>query len=216
MTDTTTRIYEENLQFWEKAWRGVRDPYRQVPDLDYISRIPDSLCRQKSARLLDLGCGSGWLSVYLARAGFNVTGVDTAVHAVELAKSWAAQEKLDIDFQNQDITRLNFPEAYFGAVVANSIFEHLTFNLSEKTVSSIRNLLAVGGLFLGCFDRVGTGPGQYYKLEDGTHVYTDKIRQGMILRCYTDSEIRELFSRWKIEELSELSCGTRFLLAANL
>ena len=98
-------------------------------------------------------------------------------------------------------------------MVANSIFEHLTFDLANKTVESLSNLLEPGGIFLGCFDKVGTGPGEYYKLEDGTQVYTDKGRQGMMLRCFSNSEIEALFQKWTIEELSEVADGSRFLIA---
>jgi len=163
--------------------------------------------------VLDLGCGSGWLSVFLARAGFTVIGVDVAQHAIELGQGWAATEGLAIDFRVQDICDLNLPAGHFGSVVANSIFEHLTLDLAEKTVQSLTRVLKPGGVFLGCFDKVGTGPGEYFKLSDGTQVYTDKGRQGMMLRCYSDAEIRKLFSEWDILELSEVGAGTRFFLA---
>ncbi len=215
MTDTiaSSQVYEQNLQFWDSAWNTVKAPYTKMPDLDYISRIPASLASRKLSRVLDLGCGSGWLAVFLARAGFRVVGVDVASRAIELGKTWAADECLQIDFQTQDISDLNFPAGYFGSVIANSIFEHLTLDLAEKTLESLSNLLEPGGLFLGCFDKVGTGPGEYYKLEDGTHVYTDKGRLGMMLRCFSNSEIETLFQKWTIEELSEVGNGSRFLLA---
>ena len=52
---------------------------------EYLSQIPDKLRTHGAKRILDLGCGSGWLSIYLARNGFNVTGIDIAEHAVKLA-----------------------------------------------------------------------------------------------------------------------------------
>jgi SAM-dependent methyltransferase len=207
------RIYDENIQFWQSAWNQVKAPHTQMPPLDYIYRIPAGLAERKSSRVLDLGCGSGWLSVFLAREGFRVIGVDIACHAIELAGKWAGSEGLQIEFLTQDITALNFPPAYFGSVVGNSIFEHLTYKMAEQTVASLNNLLEVGGIFLGCFDRVGTGPGKYYKLEDGTHVYTDEGRQGMMLRCFSNDEIIALFEEWQIEEMSEIASGSRLLIA---
>lgn len=218
MTDTIAgkEVYEENIEFWDKAWNMVKVPYTQMPDLDYLPRIPELLQAHKSSPVLDLGCGSGWLSIYLARAGFSVVGVDLACHALELGRVWAEKENLSIDFQVQDISDLNFKPALFGSVVANSIVEHLTLDLAGKTIENLKNLVKPDGIFIGCFDLVGTGPGEYYKLEDGTHVYTDKGRKGMLLRCFSNKEIESLFRNWRIEELSELANGTRFLLARNI
>ncbi|ATC64932.1 hypothetical protein CMV30_13695 [Nibricoccus aquaticus] len=42
--------------------------------------------------LLDFGCGTGWTSVFLAKAGYAVTGVDISEDAVRLARELAAEE----------------------------------------------------------------------------------------------------------------------------
>lgn len=215
MTDTvlSPQVYQENLDFWTKAWNMVKTPYTQMPDLAYVPRIPASIEALKSDPVLDLGCGSGWLSVFLCRTGFKVTGVDVAEHALELGRMWAKQEDLQIEFLVQDISKLNFAEAYFGSVVANSIFEHLTYELCENTAKSIYRILKPGGLLVACFDKVGTGPGEYYKLDDGTQVYTDKGRRGMMLRCFSDDEIKVLFKDFEILELTQVTDLTRFFIA---
>src|SRR5579884_2448767 len=87
-------IYASNIKFWDRAWNAVKTPYTQMPDLSYIHDIPRTLKAAKAQTVLDLGCGSGWLSIFLAREGFDVTGVDLAAHAIELAQQWAQQESL--------------------------------------------------------------------------------------------------------------------------
>ncbi len=163
--------------------------------------------------MLDLGCGSGWLSIYLARAGFQVTGLDVAPRAIELARAWAEEESLKIQFDIGDLAELSYPGSSFDAVVANSIFEHLNLELARQTVKRLRELLVAGGSFIGCFDRVGGGPGEYYQLPDGTHVYTDKARKGMLLRFYEDTELSQLFAGWQIDSMQELESGSRLLWA---
>jgi SAM-dependent methyltransferase len=215
MNDTLSDpgIYEQNLAFWDKAWKMVKTPYTQMPPLPYLEQIPKSIEGARGKKVLDLGCGSGWLSVFLARQGFDVIGVDVAENALKLGQMWAEQENLSIKFITKDISDLDFPDNYFAAVVANSIFEHLPASLARKTVELLSKAVEKGGVFFGCFDKVGTGPGEYYKLDDGTHVYTDKGRQGMMLRCFSDEEIRELFSDWTIEEFTTIESGSRLLIA---
>jgi SAM-dependent methyltransferase len=210
-------IYESNIKFWDKAWGGVKTPFTQMPDLPYIQEIPLRLKAAGATTVLDLGCGSGWLSIYLARDGFHVTGVDLATHAVELAQQWAQQENLKAtQFQVCDIAAMNFGQSSFDAVVANSIFEHLTYELAERTLNQLKHIIKPGGLFFGCFDKVGTGPGEYYELDDGTHVYTDKGRNGMLLRCFDDSELQALFSHgWQLQSFETIASGSRIVWATT-
>ncbi len=217
MTDTicSPEVYRQNLEFWDRAWNGVKVPYTQLPDLDYVPRIPSAIETKKSQKVLDLGCGSGWLSIFLARNGFDVIGVDVAKHAVELGQMWAKDENLNIDFQVQDISDLHFPSCYFGSVVANSIFEHLTYDLAKRTLELLSKMLLPGGIFVGCFDKVGTGPGEFYKLDDGSQIYTDKGRKGMLLRCFSDDELKSFFSSWKLEEFCEVAGSSRFIIATR-
>jgi SAM-dependent methyltransferase len=209
----TSPVYKENLTFWERAWAPVKTPYTQMPDLPYLSDIVSHLRKKGAKRILDLGCGSGWLSIYLARNGFQVTGLDIAEQALNLAKMWAEEEGHDIQFDVGDIAKMPYPERSFDAVVANSIFEHLPFDLASSTLARLKDLLVPGGTFIGCFDKVGGGPGEYYELSDGTHVYTDKGRRGMLLRFFDDDELRKLFEGWSLEKFEEISSGSRFVCA---
>ena len=206
-------VYQQNIEFWDKAWKMVKVPYTQMPDLPYLTSIPEGLRNASARRVLDLGCGSGWLSIFLARQGFYVNGIDLAAHAIELARQWSDQEGLDVEFDIGDIVDLPYPEGSFDAVVANSIFEHLTADLARLTLARLKSILLPGGAFFGCFDKVGTGPGEYYQLADGTHVYTDKGRRGMLLRCFQDEELRQLFTGWTITEMRTLDSGSRIIWA---
>lgn len=206
-------VYRDNLEFWERAWNMVKEPYTKLPDLEYLNTIPETLTKRSVRSVLDLGCGTGWLSVFLAKQGFNVTGLDISLHAIKLARGWAEKEDLDIHFDVGDIAELPYPDGTFDAVVANSIFEHFPFEVAQVTLQKLKRILVPGGTFIGCFDKVGGGPGEYYELADHTHVYTDKARKGMLLRYYPDQELQNILNGWKIETLKELEGGTRFVVA---
>lgn len=206
-------VYLKNVDFWNKAWNMVKTPYKQLPDLSYLPDIPEGLKMRAAKRILDLGCGSGWLSIYLAREGFEVTGMDIAENAVLLGRNWAQSESLKVTFAVADINEIPYPDSSFDAVVANSIFEHLTYELALRTLANLAKVLVPGGTFFGCFDKVGGGPGEYEKLSDGTHVYTDKARQGMLLRMFSDIELKDLFADWTIDEIQSTKAGSRLIWA---
>jgi SAM-dependent methyltransferase len=56
---------------------------------------------------LDLGCGTGDNSIYLAKRGWRVTGVDFVAKAVEKARAKAAAAKVDVAFAQVNVTRLS-------------------------------------------------------------------------------------------------------------
>ena len=70
---------------------------------------------------LDLGCGTGDNSIYLARHGWRVTGVDYVQKAVDKARAKATADHIDITFHQADATRLSSEGigANFALIVDN-------------------------------------------------------------------------------------------------
>ncbi|GBE19951.1 MAG TPA: class I SAM-dependent methyltransferase [Candidatus Pacearchaeota archaeon] len=54
-------------------------------------------------RAIDLGCGEGYNSIYLALNGFDVTGVDISENAIAYAKENAGEHGVNIDFRSIDL-----------------------------------------------------------------------------------------------------------------
>jgi SAM-dependent methyltransferase len=55
---------------------------------------------------LDIGCGTGDSSIYLAKHGWKVTGVDFVAKALDKARAKAAANKVSVNFAQADATRL--------------------------------------------------------------------------------------------------------------
>ncbi|MCI0703096.1 MAG: methyltransferase domain-containing protein [Planctomycetia bacterium] len=74
------------------------------------------------ARLLDLGCGTGWTSRFFARAGYSVVGVDIAPEMIRLAEAARDQEGLtDLSFAVSDYEQLNFRDEFDCCVFFDSL-----------------------------------------------------------------------------------------------
>lgn len=75
--------------------------------------------------VLDVACGEGYGSAWLARQAAQVIGVDLSVDAIAHAKSvYSAQPNLH--FQQADCTALPFADASFDRVVSFETIEHIT------------------------------------------------------------------------------------------
>ncbi|MBI3590771.1 MAG: class I SAM-dependent methyltransferase [Candidatus Melainabacteria bacterium] len=208
-----SKIYEENLKFWDEAWKRVSKPHKELPKLPYIHEITRKLKKYQVKKVLDLGCGSGWLSIFISKYGFDVTGIDIAKPAVELGKTWASEDNAKVNFLVGDLLNLPFKENSFDAVVCNSVLEHFRFDQAKVLFEKVHKILTEKGFLFACFDQVGSGKGEYFELSDSTHVYTDQMRQGMMLRNYSDNELKELLSNFDILSFDKNNYGSRLVWA---
>lgn len=213
MEKNTEKIYEDNLRFWDEAWERVTKPHKELPKLPYIHEITRKLKKYQVKKVLDLGCGSGWLSIFISKYGFDVTGIDIAKPAIELGKTWAGEDNAKVNFLVGDLLNLPFKENTFDAIICNSVLEHFRFDQAKTLFEKVNKILIEKGFFFGCFDQVGSGKGEYYELTDTTHVYTDEMRKGMMLRNYSDQELKELLSSFDILSFDKNSYGSRLVWA---
>ena len=81
--------------------------------------------------LLDIGCGTGWSSLYFARRGHNVVGFDPAVANMRLAKRYAISQGEYVEYMGAAMGFLHFkPSVFDGAVALHSI--HHVPNLRDE------------------------------------------------------------------------------------
>lgn len=73
------------------------------------------------AKVLDVGCGTGVLSVILAQLGHNVTGADFAAKMIALAKEKAGRAQLKIEFRVQDAANLNDSDETYDFVIGRHV-----------------------------------------------------------------------------------------------
>src|SRR5947207_8623932 len=59
--------------------------------------------RKTPGKALDLGCGTGVYSVYLARQGYEVTGLDFIPQALEMARKRSATENVSVNWVQHDL-----------------------------------------------------------------------------------------------------------------
>lgn len=81
---------------------------------EFISRLQ----LKPGARLLDVACGTGNLSIPAARAGAVVTGIDIATNLLATARERARMEGVEIRFDEGDAEALPYGEATFDEVVS--------------------------------------------------------------------------------------------------
>lgn len=99
--------------------------------------------------ILDLGCGSGDLSIYLAKLGYQVTGIDFVEKAIancrDRAGSLPAQVTRLLDFQVADALQPSLLNRQFGAVVDSGFFHLFDPGQCDQIVEEVSRILLPGG-----------------------------------------------------------------------
>jgi Methylase involved in ubiquinone/menaquinone biosynthesis len=94
---------------------------------------------------LDVGCGSGELSLDLAISVGQVTGIDVEAEEIETARRAAMQAGINnADFQVGDAYCLDLPNDHFDAVLAHSVLEAL--ERPTTAVTELKRVLKPGGV----------------------------------------------------------------------
>ncbi len=113
------------------------------------------------AKVLDLGCGPGFVSINLAGMGYQVRGIDTAENMLARARADAQNKGLNVQFELGNATHPTGEAGAYDAVVSRYLFWTLPDPMS--TLTEARKLLKPGAL-MAVFD--GTWYAKGWKQSD--------------------------------------------------
>jgi SAM-dependent methyltransferase len=152
---------DEAIRRWAQFPREVLDAMN--PDGDFSKRhlLNPELLRMmgevRGRRILDAGCGHGYLSRMLAARGARVTGVEPAQALFDYATEKEAAQPLGIRYVQADLCRLPDLGGPFDAVVATMVL----LDIPDWTgaMKACAGALAPGGLFVfsvnhPCFEQL--------------------------------------------------------------
>jgi len=87
----------------------------------WLREITDKVLLLPQMKILDVGCGTGFFSLLLAKQGAVVTGIDLSPEMIAKSQAWAKAEKQAIDFRVMDAEQLVFPDNTFDLVISRNV-----------------------------------------------------------------------------------------------
>jgi ubiquinone/menaquinone biosynthesis C-methylase UbiE len=125
--------------FDDETGHGLFSDEQRQAWLDLLAR----LAGRAPQRVLDVGCGTGFLTLMLAELGHDVTGIDLSPQMIDRARRKAEQASLQIDFRIGDAVAIDSADETYELVVAR----HLIWTLPnpQRGVAEWLRVLRPGG-----------------------------------------------------------------------
>jgi len=131
----------------------------------------DFIQKHQPGRAIDIGCGTGTNVITLAKAGWKVTGVDFAPHAIKIAKQKVNKSGVQAQLLVEDATKLRGISGPFDFAFDLGCFHTIPQNGKIEYLKQLDRILAPNGFWLmygfiksdavhaGRFDTLSAAPG---------------------------------------------------------
>ena len=132
---------------YDAAYAGVPNWDIGRPQRAFVDLLDAGLVRSP---VLDVGCGTGELSLFLARHGYDVLGVDLSPLAIRQATEKARWRRVAAQFlvwDALDLSRLRTADLSFQTVVDSAMFHILGDRERDRFVDGLGDVVRPGGLY---------------------------------------------------------------------
>lgn len=179
--------YDKIAQSWHKDHQA--DNWWQEGTNEFVSRIKEGV------KVLDVGCGGGTKSKYLADKGLEVTGIDFSENFVTIAQKEVPQAKfLVMDVNNIDQLKENFDGIFMQAVLLHIPKKDID-DILQKAVTKLNT---EGLVYIAVKEKIEGGVDEEVKVDDD---YGYKYER--FFSYFTIDELRKYFENAGLEMVYE-------------
>lgn len=168
-------------QRFEKLFQQGTTPWTEHEIDDSIPAFAEHVLRRNpNPYILDIGCGNGWLSIYFAKRGLRVEGIDSSPTAIAEAVTEAEQKGVadKVHFRLGDGLELPYAVASFDAVFDRGFFHHMPEERYEDYFAGVTSVLVPQGLLsVHAFStRNREGIGHRFEKEDIERIFGEHFK----------------------------------------
>jgi len=136
---------DEDSQIWGELAR-IRGAEKRPPS-EHVAALVPLLKERGVEKILDIGCGHGRDSLFLAREGFIVTGMDKSQEALDVVKKKAEEETLkNVHTLLGEAKKIPAQDSTYDAAIANLVLDLLKMPDRNEALKEIERVLKPGGI----------------------------------------------------------------------
>ncbi len=212
--------YMPQRKVWENEYKNTKlVTLSDKPQKDFLNFLKflkkDQQIVLNNLNILDLGCGVGKNSNYLAKLDNTVTGLDISSEAIKIAKERAEKLNIDVNYQVSNIgSKYAFNDEYFDVVI--DIISSNSLNEKEREIylSEVSKVLKPGGyFFVRALRKEGDKNAKFLLANSpGPEKNTYKIKGlGLTERVFEEKELKEMYGAYfEILKLQNKSAYTKY------
>ncbi len=144
------KMHAKGVRSWEHY--NARNKHRDGLDVYFEQFMKDALSQPwapKKTKAIELGCGTGPISRWLAKRGFPCLGIDISKTAIQMAREQSKDKSLPVRFLQADACDPKLKLSSFSLVVDGHCLHCITEPMDRKAfLANAYHLLKPGGLFL--------------------------------------------------------------------
>lgn len=209
-----TDVETLSRSFWDKAWsRFLKHQGIIAPSAKLIQHMVQFVPR--NGIVLDLGCGEGRNTIYLARIGFRGIGLDLSKKAVQVVGNNIFEEEVKASCLIGDARTLPFRNSSLDGIISHHLFDHLDRNGLYAAFSECFRALKPQAPLLMTYDTFDTlrSSSHVVRRDDGSMAYVDGPQKGLLMRPLTEEDLAYLTGHgWEQLKNEKTPGGSRIVM----
>lgn len=147
--DGYRKLKEKGLSFWGESSESS-ETFENFYMKEYLESVLALIKPVPNTKVLEIGCGTGPASCFLAQHGYDVDGFDVSETAIKIARGIARDRNLDISYSVNDICSISEIESCIYDVVVDGHCMHCITYDSDRhaALTNVLRLLKSGGYFI--------------------------------------------------------------------
>ena len=164
-----------------------------------FTQFPRNLKERNNLHILDLGCGAGRHTVFLAREGFQTYATDISEEGVKVTEKRLKDEKLQAILKKTNMEKQPFPDNFFDGIISFGVFYYNNLEGYQRAILESYRILKKNGvalIFTRTTDDYRCGKGD--KIDKNTFVLDieETNEKGMVMHFLDRAEINEIFNKF--------------------
>lgn len=201
-------LEKRDSEWWDSFYSDKSKPipiFTDRPDENLVSYIEKGIF--KPGKVLDVGCGNGRNSIFLAKSGFQVDAIDFSQKSIDWACENARSQSVEVNFYCDSIFNLCTSPHTYDYIFDSGCLHHIKPHRRNQYLKTIYSMLKPEGHFgLVCFNLKGGANISDYD------VYREYSMKGGL--AYTEEKLKDIlepfFNILEFREMQETVGGEIF------